>query len=69
MKNDNYVTCASCEDKYICPHSSRGNWCGTRNGETRPNFGRQERSANIRPSHIAINQPDLFEGGREFHHD
>lgn len=21
------------------------------------------------PSHIAINQPDLFEGGREFHHD
>lgn len=44
MKSDDYINCASCEDKYICPHAARGNWCGTKNGETRPNFGHNERS-------------------------
>lgn len=44
MKNDDYINCASCEDKYICPHAARGNFCGTKNGETRPDFGHEERS-------------------------
>ena len=39
MKSDNYINCASCADKEICPHASRGNFCGTKNGETRPDFG------------------------------
>lgn len=44
MKSDDYTNCASCEDKSICPHAARGNWCGTKNGETRPNFGHNERT-------------------------
>lgn len=40
VKDKGYINCTSCEDKFICPHAAPGNFCGTKNGETRPDFGR-----------------------------
>lgn len=45
MKSDDYINCSSCEDRFICPHAARGNYCGTKNGETRPDFGNKKGEA------------------------
>lgn len=49
MKSKGYIGCSSCHDKYICPHASRGNWCGTKKGETRPDFGRKKGIEHLGP--------------------